>query len=342
MYNSDVKTSSRSSTPWDSFEDAELDPIECYLKHKYHKHFDSHHIRISDTDEAEFLNSIPVKYCHHCGSDQIIRWGHKGRLNRYYCKQCRRTFVITTNTIFDNHKLTIEEWIEYCLNLFSYGSTNLVSKANKNSITTARYWLLKVFSLLKEYQNDIQLSGKIYLDETYYKKRNPDVVKKQNDKEYRGLSKNQECIFTAIDEDGHIVAIVNGTGKPSQQRCWNALGNHIKPGSYLVHDKERAHKILIRSLNLDDEVHDSKECIRLSNDENPLQPVNDLHKMIKAFLNTHSGFDRSHLQDYLNLFVFIYNGRENQLSRVYDLVKMGLSKPISLKYRDVFLPRHEY
>ena len=284
MYNSDVKTSSRSSTPWDSFEDAELDPIECYLKHKYHKHFDSHHIRISDTDEAEFLNSIPVKYCHHCGSDQIIRWGHKGRLNRYYCKQCRRTFVITTNTIFDNHKLTIEEWIEYCLNLFSYGSTNLVSKANKNSITTARYWLLKVFSLLKEYQNDIQLSGKIYLDETYYKKRNPDVVKKQNDKEYRGLSKNQECIFTAIDEDGHIVAIVNGTGKPSQQRCWNALGNHIKPGSYLVHDKERAHKILIRSLNLDDEVHDSKECIRLSNDENPLQPVNDLHKMIKAFL----------------------------------------------------------
>ena len=160
------RPASRSGTPWDSIDDKALNPLQKFLKYKYKAHFYAHHQALSETGEANLLNSIPVTKCHICGSTNIIKYGRKNNLVRYYCKDCKHTFVITTGTIFDHHKISIEEWIEFCLNLFGYGSTNLTSKNNKNSITTTNYWLNKVFLLLKNYQDDIMLSGKVYIDDT--------------------------------------------------------------------------------------------------------------------------------------------------------------------------------
>lgn len=47
----------------------------------------------------------------------------------------------------------------------------------------------------------------------------------------------------------------------------------------------------------------------------------------------HSGFNREHLQDCCNLFAFIHNGNEPALVKVYELIEMGLSKPILYRYR---------
>ena len=255
---------------------------------------------------------------------------------RYYCKDCKHTFVITTGTIFDHHKISIEEWIEFCLNLFGYGSTNLTSKNNKNSITTTNYWLNKVFLLLKNYQDDIMLSGKVYIDEKYYRKRSNQIKKRADGKKPAGLSRNQDCIFTGCDLNGHIYAKVNGSGKPSMARCWEALGNHIYPGSTLIHDKERSHRILVDRLELNSIVDDSKECCKLDDKHNPLNPINRVHDAMEKFLNSHSGFTRNHLQDYLNLFVFMNGDRKYPLIQAYKLIEMGLTKPIILRYRELY------
>jgi len=342
LYNADIRTSSRSKTPWDLLKDSELDPLQKYLKLKYHEHFDQRHVRLSETDEAEFLNRIPVTCCHRCGSINFTHYGSVWGLNRYYCNNCHRTFVITTGTMFANHKLSIEEWIEYCLSIFGYGSATLISKTNKNSVTTSRYWLVKIFELLHDYQDDIVLNGTVYIDETFYKKRRPDVQSRTDGKFYRGLSKNLECIFTAVDVHGDVCALVNGTGKPSQERCWSTLGRHIGPGSHLIHDKERSHKILVKKLKLSEEVYDSQEIRALPDEDDPLQPINDVHNSIHKFLDSHSGFDRAYLQDYLNLFAFIDNGHKDPLERVYELINMGLTHPMNLPYREVFKPKHQY
>lgn len=46
----------------------------------------------------------------------------------------------------------------------------IITKAydNRNSETTAKYWLIKVFEVLKGIQDDIVLDGTVYLDETYF------------------------------------------------------------------------------------------------------------------------------------------------------------------------------
>ena len=330
------RPASRSGTPWDSIDDKALNPLQKFLKYKYKAHFYAHHQALSETGEANLLNSILVTKCHICGSTNIIKYGRKNNLVRYYCKDCKHTFVITTGTIFDHHKISIEEWIEFCLNLFGYGSTNLTSKNNKNSITTTNYWLNKVFLLLKNYQDDIMLSGKVYIDEKYYRKRSNQIKKRADGKKPAGLSRNQDCIFTGCDLNGHIYAKVNGSGKPSMARCWEALGNHIYPGSTLIHDKERSHRILVDRLELNSIVYDSKECCKLDDKHNPLNPINRVHDAMEKFLNSHSGFTRNHLQDYLNLFVFMNGDRKYPLIQAYKLIEMGLTKPIILRYRELY------
>ena len=42
------------------------------------------------------------------------------------------------------------------------------------------------------------------------------------------------------------------------------------------------------------------------------------------------------LQNYLNLYCFIYNCRKNRLEKVEEFLKLALNKKVSLKYRDLF------
>ena len=82
---------------------------------------------------------------------------------RYYCNCCHKSFNVLTNTIFDNHKISISEWIEFLLYLFGYESIQEISKSNKNSSSTTKFWLKKLFLELEHYQDNIVLSGVIYI-----------------------------------------------------------------------------------------------------------------------------------------------------------------------------------
>ena len=55
------------------------------------------------------LSTSPMEKpcCPYCGNADIIRYGHKCNQQRFLCKACGRTFVMTTHTIMENsHFLT--------------------------------------------------------------------------------------------------------------------------------------------------------------------------------------------------------------------------------------------
>ena len=62
----------------------------------------------------------------------------------------------------------------------------------------------------------------------------------------RGLSGQKLCIVVAIDVHKNPVAIVCGHSKPSTARARAALGGHLARGCTVVHDRERAHKGVLR------------------------------------------------------------------------------------------------
>ena len=95
-------------------------------------------------------------------------------------------------------------------------------------------------------------------------------------------------------------------------------------------------KKLITDLSLIDEQHPTKETKNLEDFENPLDPVNHIHYLTKRFLYSHSGFDRSQIQDYLNLYSFILNPPFDKLEKVDILLNLAFQNPKLLRYRNQF------
>lgn len=327
------RDTSRKKTPWDN--KSEVTPLEAFIKSNYLDSFEYHHQELNLTNEHKLFNSFSMSECRLCQSNHIIKYGYtKNGIQRYKCLECGNTFTVLTGTLFENHKISISEWIEFCLDIFRYESINITSKSNKNSYTTSKYWLNKLFLLIEDIQNDIILNGKVWIDETYYRviKSDKTIV---NGKELRGISKNQYCI--AIGYDGTTVcAQLEGKGKPSQKKTEEAFLKHIQSGSHLIHDCEKSHKVLVEKLNLTEEKYNSNEVKKLEDKDNPLNPINRQCYLLQRFLNSHSGFDREDLQNYLNLFCFIQNEPHEPLEKVEKLLFSATHLTKSLTFRQFY------
>jgi hypothetical protein len=324
---------SRKSTPWS--EENILTETQAFLKKNYEEYYADRHRTIGNSGESDMINSYIPAACPFCKSPKFKKSGRtRNCIQRYMCI-CSKTFIPTTGTIFDEHRISISEWTEYCLNVFRHVSITASSWNNKNTFLTSRYWLQKLFLTLEDSQNDIVLSGKIWLDETFYTVRTEDIIRKEDGNKLRGLSQNQICIGVATDKK-HSLFLVEGVGKPSQKKTFETFRNHIEPGAILVHDNESAHAKLIKELSLKSKTYNSKELKGLPDKDNPLNPINRVHHILKHFLNSHSSFDRGNLQNFLNLFAFVSNPPVDMLEKVELVIKMAFQNPKLLRYRDFY------
>jgi hypothetical protein len=184
-------------------------------------------------------------------------------------------------------------------------------------------------------QNDIVLSEYVWLDETFYTVRSEDIMRTETGNKLRGLSRNQICIGVATDKL-NTVFFVEGTGKPTQKKTLELFRNHIKTGSTLIHDNESAHNKLINELSLKSVSYDSNDLKKLSDSDNPLNPINRVHAILTKFLNSHSGFKRNDLQGYLNLFALVSNPPSDLLEKVEMVIKTAFQNPKLLRYREFY------
>lgn len=324
---------SRKVTPWG--EENDLTETQMFLKKNYEEYYADRHRLIAISDEADMINSyVPVK-CPFCESLKFKKSGRtQNGVQRYMCV-CGKTFLPTTGTIFDEHKISISEWLEYCLNVFRHVSITANSWNNKNTFLTSRYWLQKLFLTLEDVQDSIVLSGKVWLDETFYTVRSEDIIHKEDGNKLRGLSQNQICIGVATDKKQSLF-LIEGAGKPSQKKTLETFRNHIEPKSTLVHDKESAHTKLVKELSLKSVAYSSKNLKGLPDKDNPMNPINRVHHILKHFLNAHGGFDRDNLQGFLNLFAFVSNPPTDTIEKVELIIKMAFQNPKLLRYRDFY------
>ena len=86
-------------------------------------------------------------------------------------------------------------------------------------------------------------------------------------------------------------------------------------------------------LNLESEAYDSKKIKKLPDSKNPLNPVNQLCRLLQMFLRSHAGFIREDLQGYLNVFFVIMNPPENKYEKIEKILELGFHKSVLLRYR---------
>lgn len=328
-------TPSRKRTPWTDKDDAT--PLQSFIDISNVTNYVKKHPSISSTEESKMLNAYSLNACRHCQSPRIQKYGFTGNhVRRYQCLDCKRTFTVTTGTIFDNHKIPISEWIDYLLGLFRIQSFNSVSKSNRNSDTTTNYWNSKLYLTLRGYQDTIILGGTVFIDETFYKLQKGDIETKDDGMQYRGLSRNQICMGIGCDLSGHVYCTVEGYGKTSATKTLDAFSNHIVPRSTLIHDREKGHGKLVQDLELKNEAYHSKSLKGLADKDNPLNEINQRCRQLKYFLNSHSGFNRAYLPDYLNLFAFIVNPPSDPYKKIEIILNRVFENPVSLSYRDKY------
>jgi len=95
-----IRSKSRRKTLWSDM--LEATALQAFIDESNQDNYHRKHPVISDTGEAELLNSLDVQKCRHCRSNTIQRFGFTANgVRRFRCKVCGRTFYILTNTIFE-------------------------------------------------------------------------------------------------------------------------------------------------------------------------------------------------------------------------------------------------
>ena len=328
------KHPSRRKTPWS--EQERLTPMQSFLTDRYETHYQERHPKLTETGEVELINPVVPETCPHCAEMRFSKFGQtKNGVKRYICKSCGKTFTPLTGTIFDGHKISISEWMEYCLNIFRYLSITADAWNNRNAFTTSRYWLEKLFLVLDGYYSDTILSGRVWFDETYYTVRSSEIVRKSDGTKPRGLSQNHLCIGVACTKN-EILCLCEGKGQPTARKAYTTFGPHIAPKSTLVHDAAKAHGMLIEKLNLVSEAYVSAEIKKLPDQDNPLNRVNQVHARLKNFLYAHNSFNRDSIDGYLNLFTFVMNPPHDHMEKVELLLNHAFKTRKTLRYRSFY------
>lgn len=325
---------SRRSTPWDLSKDPGA--TAKFIRETYHEDYARKHQKLIDTDESALINEYDSSVCPLCGSTHTKKCGFTDNgIQNHWCYNCHHHFTPLTGTIHQDHKISLTEWIEYWRNLFQYLSFNASSWNSKTAITTSKYWFKKTCLLLEDYQKSIVLKKKIWYDVTSISEQPEDIVRHANGKKLRGNSINQINIGATTDTE-HTVLFVLGNGHPTQAKVYEAFKDHIEPGSILVTDQDRDHRLLVRKLNLVSKEYDAKKIKELPDSENPMNEINRVHNRLQKFFRAHSGFARDSIGDYLNLFAFIENPPQGKLEKIQILLDLSLKTKKSLKYRDLY------
>lgn len=307
-----------------------------FLYTHYRERYDERHPALTETGETELINSYVPTECPHCESVMMKMNGYtRNGVKRYKCSDCKQTFTPVTKTIFEGHKISLSEWMDYALNIFRYVSINADSWNNRNAFTTSRYWLEKLFLVLESYQQSLVFTDKVWFDETFYSIRSEDISRTEEGNKLRGLSVNQMCIGVVCDKS-RTLCIFEGYGQPLQRRTYELFKDHIATGTTIIHDKDKAHRKLVKELQLQSIAYDSRELKQLNDKENPLYRVNRIHYLLKSFLYAHTSFNRDSIQGYLNLFTFVMNPPSNHLEKVEIILDLAFRNRKILRYRDFY------
>ena len=176
------------------------------------------------------------------------------------------------------------------------------AEACRISHHTAREWRRRLSAAAGGCQDRIVLRGRVWADGACAS--DTDLSKGCGQARKRGLSKQKLCMAVGIDDRKEPVAVACGHGRPSAARIRAALGGRVAEGATPVHDRERAHDVLVRENGPADE-----SCKADARDPECLEAMelaNSLRPWLRRCLWRFTGMDPESLQSCLNLYVCFF------------------------------------
>lgn len=122
-------------------------------------------------EHRNYANSkdLDTVVCPHCGSVKVIKNGTRNSRQRYFCKDCNKTFGDTNGTVAFRSKLSIAKWIEFIKLTLQGESCRTIARnlgINKQTALHNRYRICDVLRQFVSNQDDFRSLAES--DEYYY------------------------------------------------------------------------------------------------------------------------------------------------------------------------------
>ena len=264
-------------------------------------------------DRNQKLESAKPEICPICGCshENLVKRGKQNGKQRWTCKECGHKFTYDSHTITSHLKIEQSVFLEICMDtLCMVPIKQTASKLNVSvhCVFTNRHKFLCLLEQILDAE-DIQMSDIIEGDEKYVHesvKGTPPVNRKARHRgepcSRRGISREQICIVTTTDRNGHEIFKAVGSAKPTNDIITETLSTHITKESILYVDGLTSYDVL-QEKKVCEVRHLAGHCSY--NKVEHINTVNQIHSMIEEKLARYRGIATKYMNRYMALFVFM-------------------------------------
>jgi len=244
------------------------------------------------------------KVCPLCGTvGSTIKHGRtKKNIQRYKCKSCLGTFILddSTTSKLQNSDYIFKKFIGFMIDDVPL---DVIARNLGINFKTALYYRYLVFESLRDYQEEVTLTGTVLIDETFVRINDKRYKLYRSDgKGIRGISFNHLCVVTVINLQSKCIAKVASRGMVKPDVYTNMCINHMADINLIIHDGGPTQKRLMKRFDCP-----NVDSRRDQSGEYSTKVIDSLHSNIKRYLFKHAGYRLKNLQHYLNFFVYRYN-----------------------------------
>lgn len=132
-----------------------IEEAETLLQNKNHSTVTHHEIIEKD---------IIINTCPHCGSHSIIKHGHKNGVQRFKCKDCKKTFVSTSGTLLYRSQFSYYKWIEFIQCELLHLSLRQTADILSISLVSCFYLRHKLYDAVSKLIESKRLNGDTQID----------------------------------------------------------------------------------------------------------------------------------------------------------------------------------
>ena len=289
-------------------------------------------------NEERFTGGMVCPICGCIGN--IVRNGHrKDGKQRYFCKDCHKSFLSTTRSITSGSSKDLNVWkryIECMINKMPYRQAAQICKIHRN---TAFIWRHKILDALHTAQ-EFNLEGIIEADETFFPisykgnhkrssfKMPRDSHKRGHSIHTRGISKKQVCVSCAVDRSNNYLSMIAALGRIKTKDLHVVYDGKIKDNSTLCTDKMNSYVRFANSNNI--------KLVQLKTGKAKkgiyhIQHINAYHSELKRFMKIFKGVATKYLNNYLLWHNWINVAEGSLQDRVDSILRQAVSTKITIK-----------
>lgn len=257
---------------------------------------------------------MPV--CPYCESERVNKLN--GKIRKFKCYGCRKTFGIKVGTIFQDSNLSLRKWF-IAIYLVTSGDKKGASSyalARNLKVTQATAWF--VLQRIRESYNEATpvFNNPVEVDETFVgaPEKNKHSHKRTPDNQGRSV-KTKTAVIGILERQGKVYAVpvVNTKGST----ILPIMRSKVATGNTIYSDEYKPYRALANEYVHEFVCHKVEEYVNGDAHTNGLE--NYWSHVKRTIFGTYHHVSRKHLGRYLHETSFRYNNRALSSGSIFDV-----------------------